>query len=179
MTVNRDAIVLFTDPFNSQYGLGKPWIENEIMYVTDARAAVMFEATGIPDTPPSDLRRPNIKGLFGNIQEPSTWINLPSDREMDLYTTAASDGPCPFCLSYGRVPWNVLVPLSEDCEVCQGSGCLNNGPVSVRIQNKLFSRHYIEKIRILAPECEIGIVDEMLCFRFEGGSGCLMSLSEK
>lgn len=196
MPVNREALILFCDPFQTRYALEKPWIKNGVEYATDGRIAVYLDATNQPNTIEDNRRYPNVKEVIDPF-EPEKWFPFPDPGELWRLSDQDSDigGTCHWCLGFGRICWNEIVATTECCEACDGSGHISgqkmreesyNFGTEIKFPNVRVSRHYIERVRVFAPAAEFGEVKsakkgqpDLLRFRFEGGQGSIAGMHAK
>lgn len=176
-----NALMLFTEPESGRLDLSRPWAKDGYIWATDGRIMVRVDASGVPNSPPSDLPRPDVSSLMRQAlsNQPEKWSSIQSVS----YTEGDARGPCHFCLGYGRTPWHASLVEALPCEYCH-DGELD--PESrLRIGGLEFSAHFIERIKILAPECEVGAAQwsdqwnkdsGMLHFRAKGVYGLLMPI---
>jgi hypothetical protein len=196
MPVNREALILFCDPFETRYALEKPWIKDGVEYATDGRISVYLDATGQQDTMEDNRRYPNVKEFIDRY-EPEKWFPFPGSKELwDLSDQNSNfGGTCHWCLGFGRICWNEIVAVAECCETCDGSGYISgqkmreescNFGTEIQFPNVRVSRHFIERVRVFAPAAEFGEVKsakkgqpDILRFRFEGGQGSIVGMRAK
>lgn len=181
----RKELLLFCEQDSIRYVLNKPWVQDGFVYATDARIAVALK-TDEPDSPPPEegrshngayMKRPNVRSLMNIVPQPAEWMPIASlgvqDRE--------GDGVCWECFGLQRVLWHEPLAQTEGCPVCDASGGVSDGPTQVDVGGALFSRHYIEMIKTLSRDAEVGAIPDedkgdVLRFRFEGGEGLLMGM---
>lgn len=183
-----DPLLLFCDD-SSRYAIRHPWTKNGVRYATDSRIMVAIDVPGesdsdIPVKSGVRLKYPKVEELLQSVPQPVEWMPLAEAMKNSL---AADNFPCPFCMGYGRMQWYERVVNSSECVVCDGEGHVaytervgEYGLIHTLAQvgDSQFSLHYLERMKLYAPEAECGVTaQDSLRFRFDGGVGILMAVT--
>lgn len=163
------------EPINLQPFCGinhfNPWMEHpfsrgEYTYATNGHIAIrVARREDVPEHPKS----PDIERLFTDVSGVQ-WRQLRKVELPDVPSTKCRD-----CDGRGTV--HDCPDCKCDCDECDGTGEIESD-ASACIGDALFNTKYIRLLAAL-PWIEVPITDlmpEPMPFRFEGGTGLLMSL---
>lgn len=181
----------FCDPdTSSRYALDQPWVVDGWRYATDGRIMVRIPATGEPDSPkpPDEKKRPKDVASIVESLTGDNWQPWPAIK------------PCRICDGKGK--------HLEDCENCEGTGtckscncghkhqcgdckgerqslvrcdeCFKSGSLDDRFGEAELSHHYAHLIACLPSVSYLPTTntEDGVRFRFDGGEGVVMGLSQ-